>query len=217
MEIFADSICGKATVFLERLALNVNFILLKIGKINMENKSNTITPTGINRLNAAIKNQQDFGKAEFNLSFSDAKKLVAEIQQELDWAKGLGPILDADDNIVPLATREMYDDKGEKLEVIAFRICTNPKLDSPVWSATCTHNGCGIKEVPWSGLHLHRPDSWERLEEDVKQFENEVCACSYYGKKRLDCDGCKSPCRPGANCRESVVGDVLRRAKALAS
>lgn len=57
----------------------------------MENKSDTVMPTGINRLNAAIKNQQSMGEKEFHLSFSDAKSLVAEIQQELDCAKGMGP------------------------------------------------------------------------------------------------------------------------------
>lgn len=60
------------------------------------------------------------------------------------------------------------------------------------------------------------PDSWERLEEDVEQFEDGGTACEYFGSELTSCNGCKSPCSIGANCRNSVARDVLRRAKKLA-
>ena len=59
-------------------------------------------------------------------------------------------------------------------------------------------------------------DSWERLEEDVEQFEDSGTACEYFGSELASCNGCKSPCSIGANCRDSVARDVLRRAKNLA-
>lgn len=59
-------------------------------------------------------------------------------------------------------------------------------------------------------------DSWERLEEDVEQFADGGTACEYFGSERTSCNGCKSPCSIGANCRNSVARDVLRRAKKLA-
>ena len=60
------------------------------------------------------------------------------------------------------------------------------------------------------------PDSWERLEEDVEQFEDGGTACEYFGSELTSCNRCKSPCSIGANCRNSVARDVLRRAKKLA-
>ena len=60
------------------------------------------------------------------------------------------------------------------------------------------------------------PDSWAKLEEDAKQFEDGGTACEYFGSELTSCNGCKSPCSIGANCRNSVARDVLRRAKKLA-
>lgn len=61
-----------------------------------------------------------------------------------------------------------------------------------------------------------KPDSWEWLEKDVEQFEDGGTACEYFGSELTSCNGCKSPCSIGANCRNSVARDVLRRAKKLA-
>lgn len=61
-----------------------------------------------------------------------------------------------------------------------------------------------------------KPDSWEKLEEDVEQFEDGGTACEYFGSEPTNCNGCKSPCPIGANCRNSVARDVLCRAKKLA-
>lgn len=61
-----------------------------------------------------------------------------------------------------------------------------------------------------------KPDSWEKLEEDVEQFEDGGTACEYFGSELTSCNRCKSPCSIGANCRNSVAHDVLRRAKKLA-
>lgn len=59
-------------------------------------------------------------------------------------------------------------------------------------------------------------DSWERLEEDVEQFGDGGTACEYFGSEPTSCNMCKSPCSIGANCRNGVARDVLRRAKKLA-
>lgn len=61
-----------------------------------------------------------------------------------------------------------------------------------------------------------KPDSWEKLEGDVEQFEDGGTACEYFGSEPTNCNECKSPCSIGANCRNSVASDVLRRAKKLA-
>lgn len=57
-----------------------------------------------------------------------------------------------------------------------------------------------------------RPDSWERLEEDMQKS-----ACAYFGYQDKACDegdGC--PARGGLDCSNRKTADLIRRAKALA-
>ena len=78
---------------------------------------------GIKRFRQAIKNQQDLGNGEFRLSYHDAEEIAAEIEDELarvSWAKDVPAPVDADGNVVPLTTKVMYDDDGDRLSVASF-------------------------------------------------------------------------------------------------
>ncbi len=169
---------------------------------------------GIKRFRQAIKNQQDFGNGEFRLTYHDAKEIAAEIEEELSrlsWAQGVPAPVDAGGEVVPLTTKVMYDDDGGEMTIKSFTFYvgggfwrTDPECPSVY----------AIDRVDL--LHLHRPDSWKRLEEDVEQFENGGTSCSYFNGGAPSCKGCKSPCHIGGNCRDAVAGDIFRRAKALA-
>lgn len=57
-----------------------------------------------------------------------------------------------------------------------------------------------------------RPDSWERLEEDLKKS-----TCDYFGFAPLSCgagEGC--PAYEKSSCKDFMALDIIRRAKALA-
>ncbi len=170
--------------------------------------------TGVARLRQAVENQASAGERYFFLPVGEVRELCDECEEELarlSWAAGVPAPVDADGEVVPLDTRAMYDDDGGEMTIKSFTFY----VDGGFWR---TDPECpsvyAIDRVDL--LHLHRPDSWERLEEDVKQFENDGTACSYFGSELRSCDGCKSPGRIGSNCRDSVTSDVLRRAKALA-
>lgn len=172
---------------------------------------------GIERFRQAIKNQQDVGEAEFRLTYAEAKGLASEIEDELSrlsWAEGVPAPVDADGEVVPLTTKVMYDDCGRELKVSMFRHHVDPNATK--WVAMCANNRGGNGYADVESLHLHRPDSWKWLEEDVEQFENGGTSCSYFNDEAPSCKGCKSPCRIGGNCRDAVAGDIFRRAKALA-
>lgn len=172
---------------------------------------------GIKRFRQAIKNQLDTGEGEFRLTYHDAEEIATEIEGELEslsWAAGVPAPKDADGEVVPLTTRVMYGDDGRKLEVSSFKLWNEPYAMQ--WRASCTNKDGGMGYGDVSNLHLHRPDSWERLDEDVKQFEDGGTACEYFGSELTSCNECKSLGSIGANCRNSVTLDVLRRAKALA-
>ena len=60
------------------------------------------------------------------------------------------------------------------------------------------------------------PDSWERLEGDVRRSLGPMAACSYFGRGMGDgCRGCPSGTR-GRDCNRAMAGDILRRSEALA-
>ena len=60
------------------------------------------------------------------------------------------------------------------------------------------------------------PDSWERLEGDVRRSLGPMAACSYFGRGMGDgCRGCPSGAR-GSDCNRAMAGDILRRSEALA-
>lgn len=163
---------------------------------------------GIKRLRKAIENQRDAGEGEFRLTYHDAEEIAAEIEEELarlSWAQGIPAPVDADGEVVPLTARVMYFGDSPR-DVTGFHY--NADNGWELYTTTLY--------TRLSTFNLHRPDSWERLEKDVDQFENGGTACEYFGSELTSCNQCKSPCSIGANCRGSVASDVLRRAKALA-
>lgn len=60
------------------------------------------------------------------------------------------------------------------------------------------------------------PDSWERLEGDVREAAKTGDVCSYFGwLGKKSCVGCPARMFPGL-CSTAALQDVLKRAKALA-
>lgn len=60
------------------------------------------------------------------------------------------------------------------------------------------------------------PDSWERLEGDVREAAKTGDVCSYFGwLGKKSCVGCPARMFPGL-CSTAALQDVLERAKALA-
>ena len=121
---------------------------------------------GIKRFRQAIKNQQDLGNGEFRLTYHDAEEIAGEIEDELarlSWAQGVPAPVDADGNVVPLTTRVMYDDDGREVQVNHFRLTGHNVGDRLKWRVREMSGAV----LDLDHLHLARPDSWERLEEDI--------------------------------------------------
>lgn len=165
---------------------------------------------GIKRFRQAINNQRDFGNDEFHLTYHDAEEIADEIEDELSrlsGAEGVPAPVDADGEFVPLGVDKLFTNKGEMIRVGDIR------YNGVLWSIRVLDSD----KLYWVGaLHCTEQDSWEQLEEDVEQFENGGTACEYFGSELKSRNECKSPCSIGANCRNGVARDVLRRAKALA-
>lgn len=170
------------------------------------------TSFGVRRLRQAITNQATCG-GQFELSIDSADKLCREIEAELarvSWATGVPAPVDADGNVVPLTTEVMYD--GDGVELTVRLICYRPSDGG--WVAELCRPFATITNTVIN-FHLTRPDSWERLEEDVESMlRNGTCA--YFGRPgRESCEDCQSFAIDNLSCSHVIVRDVLRRAKAL--
>lgn len=174
--------------------------------------------TGIQRLRQAIDNHLAAGEACFSLTMGEAYAICDEVEDELarvSWAQGVPAPKDADGEVVPLTTKVMYDNDGEELAIHSFTLVK--EHDGYWWnvSYTMTKSLFGCAHV-LNLIHLHCPDSWEQLEEDVRNFENDG-ACGYYGMETKTCtEGCPAAEDSQTPCSTIALEDVLRRAKALA-
>ena len=89
---------------------------------------------------------------------NDARRCDEDQLAQLSWAKGVPAPVDADGNLVPLRTRELYTDRGELVRVTS--ICFNF-----VWWYVHAVGSDVLLRI--KDLHISKPDSWEQLERDV--------------------------------------------------
>ncbi len=128
------------------------------------------------------------------------------------WADGVPVPRDKDGNVVPLATRKLYDGTGREVEVGEIALVDSMLCGRLVWRVR-THSGVSLV---LDRLHLERPDTWERVEADLVALARTHSACHYFGAGAdPSCEGC-----PAENCAEScfveAARDVHRRCKAIA-
>lgn len=182
------------------------------------------TSFGVARLRQAITNQATCGSGQFELSIDSADRLCREIEDQLDnpswdeeelamlsWARDVPAPRDADGEVVPLTTKVVYDDGGEELTVRLIRY----RQSDGGWVAELCRPCADVMDALIK-FHLHRPDSWERLEEDIRNAETGGI-CGYYGRKTKPCnEDCPANKDPKNPCSAIALKDVLRRAKALA-
>lgn len=181
--------------------------------------------TGGARLRQAIKNQRDAGEGEFRLTYHDAEEIADEVDDELawaedeltrfTWAEGVPTPRDADGEVVPLTTKVMYNAYGEECRIDGFRLSLDPSSSS-TWLAGYVVIGLDTGGLV-KNLHLRRPDSWEKLEEDINSIKDAACPCDYFNHPDcgMPCYSC--PAHTDAeDCIAELARDVLRRARKLA-
>lgn len=163
---------------------------------------------GVRRLRQAIANQATCGSGKFELSIDSADRLCRECEDELArlaWADGAPVPRDADGQVVPLDTTELYTDEGEM--VCVWSICFNQYF----WHVRRLGDG---RPYRLDRLHRTERDSWEKLEEDIQKVaESDVCG--YFDKVYKPCGDCPAR-RTQDKCASVALQDVMLRAKALA-
>lgn len=78
--------------------------------------------------------------------------------ESMSWAKGVPAPVDADGNVVPLNTTELYTDDGEIVYV------NNIRFNGYTWFVGAEYS-CKLYRP--NKLHLAGQDSWELLEKNI--------------------------------------------------
>ena len=155
------------------------------------------------------------GMLKFHVSAIDRKsgRIATEAMFSLDkWADPKmythrAPVLAADGK--PLREGETVYRTDSPTAFVIDDIMTRED------GATVVHLEDGAWHLPQDLTH-ERPDSWERLEEDVEKGY-----CDYFGRgATTGCNGCPAYdwniARGGSGCGNAKMRDLVRRCKALA-
>ena len=136
---------------------------------------------------------------------NDTRREVAHQLAQFSWAKDVPAPVDADGRLVPLRTEKLYTGGGEEFSVDGIIYLRGEKCWSVRGGRKQSKLFCAFD---LSCLHLAKPDSWGKLEEDARKT-----TCQYFD--HVDsCRGC--PAEYSNGCSVHKILDIIRRAKALA-
>lgn len=116
---------------------------------------------------------------------------------------------------IPLDTMVLYDAKGVEMHVSSYHYR---------WDVLGLHSGWNVNSEDAVGqcwrhsaddLYLNRPDSWERLLEDLDEGANhsEYSPCFYFRKDMCDCSLCKAD--RYSSCDQPAFKDIASRIRKL--
>lgn len=100
---------------------------------------------------------------------------------------------DANGCVIPLDTKVLYDECGTKVSVKEFLSRTSVENRRTEWTIKAAYEGnFYYNSFKPKNMHLTRPDSWERLEEDLDRGSDicdyyEDCPMEMYGKSCSEC------------------------------
>lgn len=117
---------------------------------------------------------------------------------------------DAEGREIPLDITALYDKDGK--EIVVSRWQYYPKVWPGHWNLKSDRN----KFYRQDEVYLTKPDSWEKLEEDLGKIANNPgeVVCAYFGREISDCDGCKlDGCE--CACSNAFLRDVIERIRKL--
>ena len=120
---------------------------------------------------------------------------------------------DADGREIPLDTVALYDDDGNVYSIRRF-IYTNDFDLNDKWMNSRYVVTDDYKTAKSELMHLTKPDSWEKLEEDLDRCIEESNLCMYYNQN-LDCNNCTISGNETRGCTSIAPEDIKKRIRKL--
>ena len=118
---------------------------------------------------------------------------------------------DADGREIPLDTALLYGEvSGDEYEVVCFNFSPSMRR----WMTELKRrDDLGIYAT--ENFTLSPPDSWEKLEDDLRRGADAVDyeACAYFGKSACGCSSCIAD--KGKTCESVVMRDIASRIRKL--
>lgn len=124
------------------------------------------------------------------------------------------PPKDAEGREIPLDTEMLFDKDGNEIEVSCYRYY--PKVGPGYWNIRSVRN----KYYRQDEVHLIQPDSWEKLEEDIRRIGTDDCTwfCGYANENPVE-NACPDSCKffkgDEITCRKKLADDILSRIRRL--
>ena len=121
---------------------------------------------------------------------------------------------DAKGREIPLDTEVLFDKDGNEIEVSCYRYY--PQVWPGYWNIRSVRN----KYYRQDEVHLNPPDSWERLEEDIRRIGTDDCTwfCGYANENPVE-NACPDSCKffkgDEITCRKKLADDILSRIRKL--
>lgn len=120
---------------------------------------------------------------------------------------------DADGREIPLDTVALYDDDGNVYSIRRF-IYTNDFDLNDKWMNSWYVVTDNYKTAKSELMHLTKPDSWEKLEDDLDRCIEESNLCMYYNQN-LDCNNCTISGNESRGCTSIALEDIKKRIRML--
>lgn len=116
---------------------------------------------------------------------------------------------------IPLDTMVLYDAKGGEMYVSGYRYQRDVLGLFTGWNVTSEDAAGQCWQYPADSLYLNRPDSWEKLLEDLGRCISGDSACRYFAASE-NCEDCRiDRNNEQGGCVELVFKDIVRRIRKL--
>lgn len=122
---------------------------------------------------------------------------------------------DAEGREIPLDTSELFIADGTKVRALRFEYMYHTSDARDAWFVYIERTPGEHMTLHACDVHLIQPDSWEKLDEDLKRAANSTTyeCCAYLGGNGTSCASCKA--NDENTCEKFVMENIADRIRKL--
>lgn len=127
---------------------------------------------------------------------------------------------DAEGREIPLDTSELFIADGTKVHALRFEYMYHISDAHDAWFVYIERTPGEHMTLHTSDVRLTPPDSWEKLEEDIRRIGTDDCTwfCGYANENPVE-NACPGSCKflkgDEITCRKKLADDILSRIRKL--